>query len=342
MDKNMKAVSLKGAKAAILKAAKKNLSVYIQGDPGVGKSQMVHEIGGELNRPITDIRAILYDMGDLMMKVPNQDRTALVEIVTDVLPRVPNHIVFLDEFRQAPVEVRRMFYQLILDRKLGSTYVLPEGTMIIAASNKSDDVNTEELEGPLFDRWVVRLTVNTDKKDFLDYIFGKENSHYVAGYISTFPEDFIARDKESGAVITTPRRWEMVVNNPELSEEILPPGTGVRFTEFVKKVDMFKDTDNYVDGSKGWPEDVGDQYAVMTAVIAAADKKDYEKKVMDVLEMKMKGCDEEIRALLVFSMLRLYKRRKNAKNILDLLMKSKHEDKIIGVLNKYRFMVDDA
>jgi hypothetical protein len=340
-ENKMITVSIKDAKKIIGMVMDKNKTAYLEGDPGIGKSRIVHDVARAKNRKLTDVRAILFDVGDLVMKVPNRDRTKLVEIVTDILPSEPGTILFFDEFRQAPPEVRRMFYQLILDKRLGSTYILPKDTCIIAASNKSEDVDTDELEGPLFDRWEVRMCLATDLKEWVSWASEIEGSAPVVGYLNYFKEDFLDRDKETDIVLSTPRRWEMVIMNPELAEYILPPGIGKKYTEFQAKVAMFKDVSNYVDGSKEWPKDIGDQFAVMTAILADCDSKDYEKKINNVLELKMKGANDEIKALLVFSVLRYYKVKKKAKSLFELMNKVKDEKKIDEVLHKYQYIVAD-
>lgn len=50
---------------AVKQAIKVKRPVMIYSAPGCGKSDIVHQIGLELNRPVIDIRLALYDPSDI-------------------------------------------------------------------------------------------------------------------------------------------------------------------------------------------------------------------------------------------------------------------------------------
>lgn len=338
----MNVTSTKAAKGLVKEAVERGLTLYMEGKSGIGKSEIVRQVANDMGKDLIDIRAILYDLGDIVVKIPNNEKTKLIEIVTDVLPTKPGSIIFLDEFRHAPQEVRRMFYQLILDKRIGSSYSLPENTTVIACSNLTEEVDTQDLEGPLFDRWDMRVQVEAEFKEWEDYVFEFENSQIVIGYLNVFKEDWYQVNPETNIPLTTPRRWTKlmaVLDNDTVVDAMLPPGISVKFREFKKKVEMFSALNEYLEGKKPFPKDISDQIALVTAVAnKLASDKDYNKLADKVFEMKYQGATAEVGALLTFSCLRVLKKRTGATSLHHLMVKMKNADKLAAVLKNYQYL----
>jgi len=124
----MKTINQKKYKDLIEYTIRNNSVLYVEGKPGIGKSQIVAQVAKEMDRKVIDIRAALIGEGDLLTKIVNVDRNRLLEVVSEIMPREENTVILLDEFRHAHRDIRRMFYQIILDRRLGSSYKLPDNT----------------------------------------------------------------------------------------------------------------------------------------------------------------------------------------------------------------------
>ncbi len=58
-------VSPNGAKNAIRKAFKKRRPIFLWGPPGIGKSDIIHQIGGEMDAHVIDIRLSLWEPTDI-------------------------------------------------------------------------------------------------------------------------------------------------------------------------------------------------------------------------------------------------------------------------------------
>ena len=97
--------------------------VFVWGAPGVGKSQVVAQVAGELGLKLTDIRAVLLDPVDLRGLPSVQDGSARW-CPPSFLPTDGEGVLFLDELNAAPPLVQAACYQLVLDRQVGE-YRLP-------------------------------------------------------------------------------------------------------------------------------------------------------------------------------------------------------------------------
>ena len=113
------------------------------GAPGIGKSQIVQQIGDKHGFKVIDIRLSQMsevEIGGLIY--PNEDKTKTRWLTPEILPDEKrdgkNTILLLDELTSCSKRVQVAAYQLILDRRIGE-YRLPEGTFIVALGNREED-----------------------------------------------------------------------------------------------------------------------------------------------------------------------------------------------------------
>ena len=95
----------------------------IWGPPGIGKSDIVHQIGERLKREVIDLRLLLMEPTDLRgIPYYNKEKNMMDWAPPVDLPSDPksNAILFLDELNAAPPAVQAAAYQLILNRRIGT------------------------------------------------------------------------------------------------------------------------------------------------------------------------------------------------------------------------------
>ena len=109
----------------------------------------------------------------------------------------------------------------------------------------------------------------------------------------------------------------------------------------LKKVEMFKNVDDYIEGKKACPKDVGDQWAIHAAIISRItnDTKSYEDKCFAVFEERFVGMDTDIQASTMLSTLKTYLGRKKM-SLPDLVMKIPANRKTVltKVVSKYNYV----
>lgn len=129
------------AKAMILSYFAAGVVPFVHGSPGIGKSELFHQISKELEHELLDIRALLYDPVDIRgIPIPNEDLQRIEWWLPAFLPQqgCPDTLMLLEELNAAPQSVQAAFYQLTLDRKLGD-YELPDNVLIACAGNLETD-----------------------------------------------------------------------------------------------------------------------------------------------------------------------------------------------------------
>ena len=209
---NMRTVSPSEAIKSLMCSIDLQMSSFLWGPPGIGKSDIVKLIGKMTGRPVIDIRLNLWEPTDLKGIPHLVEGRGMVWSPPAELPTDPdcNAIIIFDELSSAPPAVQAASYQLFLDRKVGE-YSLPPNVSLIAAGNRAGDRGvTYQMPAPLSNRFVhYELKVNFD--DWQEWAINNSIHPQVIGYLgwsknSLHDTQVSAADK----AFRTPRTWAMV------------------------------------------------------------------------------------------------------------------------------------
>ena len=224
-------VSPNGAKNAIRKAFKKQRPIFLWGPPGIGKSDIIHQIGGEMDAHVIDIRLSLWEPTDIK-GIPYFDSNsgtmvwgAPAELPTkEFADQFPHVILFLDEMNSAAPSVQAAAYQLILNRRVGQ-YRLPDNVLIVAAGNREADKGvTYRMPAPLANRFV-HLEMRVDFDDWAQWATDNRVHKDVVGYCTFAKKDLYDFDPKSASrSFATPRSWSFVselLEDDDTSDETL-------------------------------------------------------------------------------------------------------------------------
>jgi len=210
---SVRTVGPKSAKKAIRFAIKKRRPVFLWGPPGIGKSDIVKQIGEQAGREVVDVRLALWEPTDIKgIPYYNADQGKMVWAPPSELPTDPasTAIIFLDELNSAPPAVQAAAYQLILNRRVG-TYALPKGVDIVAAGNREGDRGvTYRMPAPLANRFI-HLEMKIDFDDFQEWAVMNNVHPEVVGYVGFAKQDLYDFDPKSPSkAFATPRSWVFV------------------------------------------------------------------------------------------------------------------------------------
>ena len=216
-DISIRQVGPKAAKKSIFYAIKMRRPVFLWGPPGVGKSDLVSQIGADTKREVIDVRLALWEPTDIKgipYFDPNQNKMvwgAPSELPDAEMAAQHKYIIlFLDEMNSAAPAVQAAAYQLILNRKVGA-YKLPDNVLIIAAGNREADKGvTYRMPAPLANRFVhLELAVNFD--DWFQWAVANKIHRDVVGYLTFSKKDLYDFDPKSPSrSFATPRSWSFV------------------------------------------------------------------------------------------------------------------------------------
>lgn len=259
--------------------------VMLWGPPGVGKSQIVAQVGQRHAIPVIDIRLSQMEPSDLR-GIPFREGNLVEWAIPAMLPDAQRHgaqgILFLDEITSAVPSVSAAAYQLILDRRLGD-YRVPEGWAIFAAGNRQGDRGvTYTMPAPLANRFS-HFEVELNLDDWVAWAYQNNIDERIIGFLRFRPELLFKFDPAHNPVaFPTPRSWEFAhralqkfANSPQLLLNTLQAcvGTaaGIELKAFVDHLDQMPDIEAILRGETvKTPKEVDLQYAVASALVGRA------------------------------------------------------------------------
>ena len=211
------------------------ISVLLQSNHGLGKSQVVRQVAAEmskiLNKPFSliDFRLAQCEVADIIGMMRHVDKgevthivyengvqtseTKTVENVTlhdaaEWFPQDPDSCgyLFLDELFRAPRDIQNAIFELALDYRYHFKE-LPMGWRVVSASNDNMDIYNGAFPDPaLYDRFL-KIPFKPTTKEWLT--FAEENNVHraVMQYIRKIPSDLMPESIEPGKICPSPRSW---------------------------------------------------------------------------------------------------------------------------------------
>jgi hypothetical protein len=210
-------VGPKAAKKSIRRAFKAQRPIFLWGPPGIGKSDIVKQLGDELDAHVIDIRLSLWEPTDIK-GIPffdaNSGKMAWAPPIelpdAEFAKKYKNIILFMDEMNSAAPAVQAAAYQLVLNRRVG-TYRLPDNVLIVAAGNREADKGvTYRMPAPLANRFV-HMEMAVDWDDYFGWAVDNKIHKDVVGFLTFSKKDLYDFDPRSGSkAFATPRSWSFV------------------------------------------------------------------------------------------------------------------------------------
>lgn len=187
--------------------------LMIWGPPGVGKSAVVRQVAKTLGIGLVDIRLAQREPVDMRgLPVPDADGNAVRWLVASEWPREPESrgIIFFDELTAADRTLQAAAYEMILDRRLGDLYRVPNGWYIAAAGNRAADraVSTP-MSSALANRFC-HVTMGADAQGWLKWGRSAGLHPAVLGFIAWRPNLLFDLGADCQQGWPSPRSWERV------------------------------------------------------------------------------------------------------------------------------------
>ena len=325
-DTTMQTVTATDLKQEIRDNMRIGLNTLIWGGPGIGKSEIPQQVANELNIPLLDFRANLFDPVDVRGIPYTRDDLSVasgaMKITSwappDIFPSEETHgprgLFMIDELPTAPPATQNAFLQLLLTRQVGN-YKMPDGWSCLAAGNRlTDGASVYQMPSPVRNRlmhyelepsldawceWALKNEVNTTLVSFMRY---RPNLLY------SFKADEYA--------FPTPRSWSFVDKRLRLTKNIddsrlffgiagaVGTGPAGEFLAFAKIADKLPEIDNLIANPSSYmpSEDPAVLYALTGAVASRAEA----SKLENIMKLGKK-IPTEFQVVLVKSILAIDK-----------------------------------
>ena len=252
------------SEADVIKAAiQSNVSVFLHGKPGCGKSDRVRQIDPdfiELNLSHLDPELLDGLSGEKDGKAVHIKPPWLEEL-EEKCKEEPGkiHILFLEELTNASPMMQSKAYGIALDKKVAGRWKLPENARVVAAGNEIEDsLVANEIAEPLYDRFA-HVNIETNAENWLEWAVTPESFYErleytkddkpkqkihpaIYAYISYRGDEVLRTpyNREHPEPHADPRRWKMASdmlyasNNPSTLRAIVGEDLTKDFMYFCK------------------------------------------------------------------------------------------------------------
>jgi hypothetical protein len=308
------------AKKSLRKAFKNKRPIFLWGPPGIGKSDIIKQLGIELDAHVIDVRLSLWEPTDIK-GIPyfDSNTSKMVWAPPSELPdaeMAKQHktiILFMDEMNSAAPSVQAAAYQLVLNRRVG-TYQLPDNVVMVAAGNRETDKGvTYRMPAPLANRFV-HLEMTCDWEDWQDWAVENKVHKDVVGFLTFSKKDLYDFDPKSASrAFATPRSWsfvsELLVDNDcdestltDLTSGAIGEGLAIKFMAHRKHSSKMPNPTDILLGSvkKMDSKEISAQYSLVVSLCYelkdACDKnvKNWNTQVNNFFQFMMDNFETEL------------------------------------------------
>lgn len=276
----------------------RNLTLYVEGAPGIGKTEIAEQVAREQGDEFVTLNLLLCSPADLQLPRFNKDNDTIFFAVHDWWKRAcqPGHkiTIFLDEIRSALPSVQAAAQKLAFEREI-SGYRLNENARVIMAGNRKEDrAVVFNAPAPLRNR-IIDITLEPFLEDWLkDYAVPRDVHGDVISFLQWRPELLYSFDPEKDEKgFATPRSWTFVsdilyakFNDQSQLSELISGSIGNTASEFLAFLKSKKDLPSLEDIIKNpkkakVPQDPELLYAVIGVLLNLVRAKP--QKILSVL-----------------------------------------------------------
>ena len=186
--------------------------LMVWGAPGLGKSTILRDAAREAGIGFIDVRLAQREPVDIRgLPVPGPD--GVKWLVSSDWPRDPasRGIILFDEITAADRSLQVAAYELILDRRLGELYRVPDGWYICAAGNRTGDRAVATTMSSALANRFLHVELGEDAEGWVAWALRHGILPVVTAFIRFRPGLLFNQEGENlERGWPTPRAWERV------------------------------------------------------------------------------------------------------------------------------------
>ncbi len=302
------AETIKTAKDLALRYYKKRKPTYVEGPPGVGKSEMWAQIADELGIGFIDIRLAQMDPVDLR-GLPKHEGEYVTWGRPDFLPIEERDgkegIILFDELGDCGKAMQSAAYQPILNGRVGP-HIIGKGWYRCAAGNSQRHrAGAQAMSSALANRFAW-IEVEADVECWVEHATRIGVHHYMIGFIRFRPELLHKMDEAMLKAFPTPRSVvsaaEYVEESPDVRGRLIAGCVGAgfagEFEAFMRTMDLPDLEEILADPKKcRIPGEPAHKYALSSMLARYAERNTLDK-IMIYIKRAEFGRDFEIATVL--------------------------------------------
>lgn len=297
--------TIKSAKAKARVYMEADIPLFVEGPPGVGKSEMWQQLAVEQDIGFKDIRLAQMDPVDLRGLPTIQGRETVwtrPDFWPDEKRDGPRGIILFDELADCGRAMQSAAYQVILNRRAGP-HVLPKGWYPCAAGNRRKDRAAAQAVSTALASRFAWAEIEPDIETLLEYAVQNEWHYMVRGFLHHRPGLLHSMDGADLRAFPCPRQWERVSRICDANRDLLlglvsglvGVGAGAEFHAFIRVAIDLPDLEDVLKDPKRCriPHEPSGKYA-MSAMLSQYLERKNVAAIMQYIGREEFGRDFEI------------------------------------------------
>jgi hypothetical protein len=257
--------------------------MMLWGPPGIGKSALFRSVCDELGVALVDVRLAQREPVDLRgIPVPDGDQVRW--LVSSEWPREPQSrgIILFDELSSADRAVQVAAYELLLDRRLGDTYQVPDGWYLCGAGNRASDASVVTTMSAALANRFLHIEMQAHAPSWVSWARETGLDPDVCDFIAENPQHLFGMTTNTQRGWPSPRSWERLA---VMREHVLPaldenmretvyaglvgPGVAATFSAWERRrirhfpVNEMLETGVFAD----WPSEADQMHQLLTSLV---------------------------------------------------------------------------
>lgn len=219
---SLKAVSPRMAKKLATEYIWAGLVPYIEGSPGIGKTEVVEQIADELNLKLLEYSTATGEPVDVTGLPDFEDGKAVFRPFKDNFPtydvplptkpdgksKYDGWLIFLDEMNAGERAMQAAFFKVLLNRKMGLVPLHERVAFIGAGNLETDNAIVNPLSTPMQSR-LAHVRMETSYDDWVrDVAIVRDYDTRLMAYLSMNPDKLMDfRPDHNDGTFCCPRTW---------------------------------------------------------------------------------------------------------------------------------------
>lgn len=282
-----------------------HLVPFIQGSPGIGKSDVVRQIANKYKLKVIDIRLTQCDPTDLT-GLPKLDGIKATYLPFDTFPLendpIPEgyqgFLIFMDEINSANKSLQAVAYKLILDRMVGQHKLHPNVIMMCAGNKETDNAVVNPISTALRSR-LITLPLEPDVDSWLNWANENNIDWRIQAYIrfSQLNGLYDFNPDEVDNAYACPRSWAMLSkllqhipqDKQNQYEELIKGTIGNQVYQFNEFCNYYSKLPKFEDILKGTAPintslNIGERYLISGFIMNNNNRITNDKEAKNVIE----------------------------------------------------------
>lgn len=206
------------AKELIKSLRSLKLSFMLWGATGVGKSEAIRQLAGELDAELRDIRLCQKQPTDIggLPALDHESRQTVFYPPAFLAPRGDGKsvVLFFDEISLAPDDTKGAVLGILEERRQGNVEI-PDNWIIVAAGNRPEDLANARGLGAAANRRLLHIVIEPQLEATLAHFMKIGVAAEVLAFLKVFPQHLSGEEAartQKHELYPRPASWEKVSN----------------------------------------------------------------------------------------------------------------------------------